>query len=199
MQVDTRGQIPSLREIQSGLTVGLGLAVLAVFLLLTANFQSLRLAMVAVSSVPAVICGVILSLWLTNTTLNVQSFIGAIMAVGVAMANAILLVSIAEQHRKSGDDVRKAAIEGASSRMRAILMTSLAMIAGMMPMALAYGESGQQYAPLGRAVIGGLFAATAVTLLVLPSLFVILQRKANLNSVSLDPNDSASLYYSSSH
>ena len=199
VQVDVRGQIPPLREIQSGLTIGLGLAILAVFLLLTANFQSLRLSLIAVSSVPAVICGVILSLWLTNTTLNVQSFIGAIMAVGVAMANAILLVTIAEQHRKSGDGVRKAAIDGASSRLRAIVMTSLAMIAGMIPMAMAYGESGQQYAPLGRAVIGGLVAATAVTLLVLPSLFVILQRNASLRSASLDPNDPASDCYSLSN
>ncbi|MDX1926446.1 MAG: efflux RND transporter permease subunit [Pirellulaceae bacterium] len=195
VQVETRGQIPPLREMQSGLTIGLGLAVLSVFLLLTANFQSLRLAMIAVSSIPAVICGVLISLWLTNTTLNVQSFIGAIMAVGVAMANAILLVTIAEQHRKSGDEVRYAAIQGAGSRLRAILMTSLAMTAGMIPMALAWGESGQQYAPLGRAVIGGLVAATAVTLLVLPSLFVILQRNANLRSASLDPDDPTSLHY----
>jgi multidrug efflux pump subunit AcrB len=195
VQVETRGQLPPLREMQSGLTIGLGLAVLAVFLLLTANFQSLRLAIIAVSSIPAVICGVMIILWLTNTTLNIQSFIGAIMAVGVAMANSILLVTVAEKHRKAGDEVRQAAMEGAGSRLRAIAMTSLAMIAGMIPMALAFGESGQQYAPLARAVIGGLIAATFVTLLVLPSLFVILQRNANTRSASLDPNDPASFYY----
>ena len=195
IQVETRGQIPPMRDMQNGLAIGLALAVVAVFLLLTANFQSLRLALATVSTVPAVVTGVALMLWLTNTTLNIQSFIGAIMAVGVAMANAILLITFAENRRRSGLTAREAALAGASSRLRAILMTSCAMIAGMLPMALALGEAGQQNAPLGRAVIGGLAAATAATLLILPSVFSLLQERASYDSASLDPNDPDSAHH----
>jgi multidrug efflux pump subunit AcrB len=195
VQIETRGQIPPMREMQSGLTIGLGLAVVAVFLLLTANFQSLKLALAAVSTVPAVIAGVVLMLWVTGTTLNIQSFIGAIMAIGVAMANAILLVTFAEQRRRAGAAATEAAAAGASDRLRAILMTSCAMIAGMIPMAIGLGEAGQQYAPLGRAVIGGLLAATAATLLALPCIFAILQRNAITSSPSLDPHDVNSRFF----
>ncbi len=189
VQVETRGQIPPLGQMQSGLAVGLALAIIAVFLLLTANFQSLGLALVTVSTIPAVVAGVGLMLLATRTTLNVQSFIGAIMAVGVAMANAILLVTFAEQRRCEGLSAAEAAADGAASRLRPILMTSCAMIAGMLPMALAFGESGQQNAPLGRAVIGGLLAATAATLFVLPTVFAILQQHASTVSSSLDPDE----------
>jgi multidrug efflux pump subunit AcrB len=142
-----------------------------------------------------VIVGVVLSLWLTGSTLNVQSFIGAIMAVGVAMANAILLVTFAEQRRQQGAASVDAAVDGAGSRLRAIVMTSAAMIAGMAPMALAWGEAGQQNAPLGRAVVGGLVAATLATLLILPAVFAALQSRAKLGSASLDPTDAASRNY----
>src|SRR4051812_16972303 len=197
VQIETRGQIPPMREMQSGLAIGLGLAVVAIFLLLTANFQSVRLAFIAISTVPAVVAGVALMLLLTGTMLNIQSFIGAIMAIGVAMANAILLVTFAEQRREEGLSAREAAVDGASSRLRAVLMTSCAMIAGMLPMSLALGEAGQQNAPLGRAVIGGLAAATFATLFVLPSLFTIVQRRASTASSSLDPADPHSKYFSS--
>jgi multidrug efflux pump subunit AcrB len=195
VQIETRGQIPPMREMQSGLAVGLGMAVVAVFLLLTANFQSLRLAVVTVATVPGVIAGVVLMLWITGTTLNIQSFIGAIMAIGVAMANAILLVTFAETRRRQGAATNVAAATGAAGRLRAILMTSCAMIAGMLPMALAIGEAGQQNAPLGRSVIGGLLAATAATLLVLPSAFALIQQRADNKSPSLDPNDQRSSHY----
>jgi multidrug efflux pump subunit AcrB len=197
VEIETRGQIPPMREMQSGLTIGLALAVIAVFLLLTANFQSPRLALVTVSTVPAVVAGVVLMLWLTGTTLNIQSFIGAIMAIGVAMANAILLVTFAEGKRREGQPADGAAIVGAGSRLRAILMTSCAMIAGMAPMALALGEAGQQNAPLGRAVIGGLAAATFATLFVLPSVFGWLLAKASTASASLDPGDALSAVFGS--
>jgi multidrug efflux pump subunit AcrB len=197
VQVDVRGQIPPMLEMQSGLASGLGLAVVAVFLLLMANFQSVRLAIVAVSTAPAVVAGVALMLFATRTTLNIQSFIGAIMAVGVAMANAILLVTFAEARRQEGLSARDAAIEGAWSRLRAILMTSCAMIAGMLPMAFAWGEAGQQNAPLGRAVIGGLLAATLATLFVVPTLFAMLQRRVSSASPSLDPDDPHSAHYHS--
>ncbi len=193
--IDIRGQIPPMEEMQLGLTIGLALAVVAVFLLLTANFQSLRLALVTVSTAPAVVAGVVLTLWLTGTTLNIQSFIGSIMAVGVAMANAILLVTFAEQRRLELHNAKAAAVQGAGSRLRAILMTSIAMIAGMLPMALAFGEAGQQNAPLGRAVVGGLVAATLATLFVLPSVFALIQSRASEKSASMDPSDPDSKYY----
>jgi multidrug efflux pump subunit AcrB len=195
IKVDIRGQIPPMDEMSRGLTVGLVVSIVVVFLLLTANFQSIRLSLVAVSSVPAVIAGVLIALWLTNTTLNVQSFIGAIMAIGVAMANAILLVTFAEMRRREEIPAIDAARQGAAGRLRAILMTSCAMIAGMLPMALAFGEAGQQNAPLGRAVVGGLVAATCATLLVLPCVFAILQRRVTKNTASLDPADPNSLHY----
>jgi multidrug efflux pump subunit AcrB len=188
-RIEVRGQIVPMNEMMSGLSVGFVVAILVVFLVLTANFQSVRLALAAISTVPAVIVGVLLMLSLTGTTLNIQSFIGAIMAIGVAMANAILLITFAEHIRRSGHSGSDAAVAGAASRMRAVLMTSCAMIAGMLPMALGLGEAGQQNAPLGRAVIGGLLAATTATLVILPSIFAIFQGRAKSASVSLDPTD----------
>jgi multidrug efflux pump subunit AcrB len=193
--VELRGQIPTLETMQSGLAVGLCLAVVAILLLLTANYQSVRLAVVTMSTVPAVIAGIVLMLYFTRTTLNIQSFIGAIMAIGVAMANSILLVSFSEHRRRETGDPLGAAIGGGASRLRAIMMTSVAMIAGMIPMALAYGEAGQQNAPLGRAVVGGLIAATLATLLILPLVFVLFQKTASRQSASLDPEDPESRYF----
>jgi multidrug efflux pump subunit AcrB len=193
--VEIRGQIPPMQEMQSGLSIGLLLSIVVVFLLLAANFQSIRLSLVTISTIPAVVTGVVVMLYLTNTTVNIQSFIGAIMAVGVAMANAILLVSFAEKRRLEVIDPKFAAVNGAGNRLRAILMTSFAMIAGMLPMALAFGESGQQNAPLGRAVVGGLIAATFATLFLLPLIFAMLQSKASLKSASMDPDDPASRYF----
>jgi multidrug efflux pump subunit AcrB len=187
--VTVRGQVVPLAQMLEGLRTGLLMAVVVIFLLLAANFQSLKLSFLVVSTTPAVIAGVLLMLWATRTTLNIQSFMGAIMAVGVAVANAILLVTFAERSRLTGTEARDAAVEGGRSRLRPILMTSTAMIAGMVPMALGLGEGGQQTAPLGRAVVGGLAAATVATLLVLPSLFSLVQAKAHRRSASLDPDD----------
>jgi multidrug efflux pump subunit AcrB len=198
-KVEVRGQIPPLNEMLGGLAVGLGLAVAVIFLLLAANFQSWRLSLITVSTAPAAIAGVVVMLYVTGTTLNIQSFIGAIMAVGVAMANAILLVTFAENRRRHGEGVLGAAVDGAGSRLRPILMTTCAMMAGMLPMALAFGESGQQNAPLGRAVIGGLAAATAATLFILPSIFALVQGGATMVSASLDPEDPESSFYASAH
>jgi multidrug efflux pump subunit AcrB len=186
---EVRGQIPPMRQMISGLGIGLLLAVVVIFLLLAANFQSWRLAFITVSAAPGVLVGVLVTLLLSGTTLNIQSFIGAIMAIGVAMANAILLVSFAEHHRRAGQPAHEAAISAAGSRLRPILMTSLAMTAGMLPLALALGEAGPQTAPLGRAVIGGLVAATICTLFILPALFALVQAAAPLRSASLDPSD----------
>jgi len=186
-----RGEVQPMTELLGALRVGLVLSVVVIFLLLVANFQSWELAFITVASVPAVMVGVLLALWITGTTLNLESFMGAIMAVGVAVANAILLVTFAERARLAGQNASEAAIAGASSRLRPILMTSLAMIAGMLPMAAGVGESGQQSAPLGRAVVGGLAFATIATLLVLPAVFAIIRGKAGRRSPSLHPDDTA--------
>jgi multidrug efflux pump subunit AcrB len=148
--------------------------------------------LVTVSTTPAVVAGVVVALWLTGSTINIQSFIGAIMGIGVAMANAILLVTFAERERRTCANASVAAVDGAAGRLRPILMTSCAMIAGMVPIALAWGESGPQTAPLGRAVVGGLAAATLATLGVLPAVFALVQSRATTASASLDPADPAS-------
>ena len=184
-----RGQVSALKQIFSELAIGLAQAVVVILLLLTANFQSFRLALIVISSAPAVLVGAILMLLLTGTTLNLESFMGTIMAMGVAVANAILLVTFAEQNRRNGADPVSAARAAAAERLRPVLMTSLAMIAGMIPMALAIGRGSEETAPLGRAVIGGLFAATLATLFLLPTVFGIVQKGASLTSPSLDPED----------
>ncbi|HQZ40455.1 MAG TPA: efflux RND transporter permease subunit [Vicinamibacterales bacterium] len=193
--VTLRGQIAAMNETVTNITAGLGVAVVVIFLLLAANFQSLRLAFVVVSTVPAVLAGVVVMLFATGTTLNVQSFMGTIMAIGVAVANAILLVTFAEQARRQGGSPLVTAIEAAQSRMRPVLMTSAAMIAGMVPMALAFGDGAEATAPLGRAVIGGLAAATLATLIVLPSVYSLVQQSARATSPSLDPDDPESPYW----
>ncbi|MBY0229558.1 MAG: efflux RND transporter permease subunit, partial [Gemmataceae bacterium] len=212
VQVDVRGQVAPMREMfgplafappwrvpytewLKGLSGGLIVAVGVILLLLTAYFQSLRLSLVALAPVPAVLAGVALALFLTRTTLNLQSFMGSIMAIGVAIANAILLVTFAEKYRREGMPAWQAGVEAASARLRPILMTALAMIAGMVPMALGWGEGGGQTAPLGRAVIGGLLAATLATLLVLPAAFALLMSGASKASPSLSPTDPESAYY----
>src|SRR5258707_12556058 len=179
-------------RIYEGLTGGLVLAVVVILLLLTAYFQSLRLSLVVVSTAPAVLAGVVLALLATRTTLNIQSFMGAIMAIGVAVANAILLVTFAERYRRDGRTAIEAGVEGARTRVRPILMTSLAMIAGMIPMALGLGEGGDETAPLGRAVIGGLLASTFATLTLLPAAFALVMGGSSTQSASISPTDPAS-------
>jgi len=151
VNVAVRGQVVPMAQIFSGLELGLLVAVLTIFLLLAGNFQSFRLSLAVTLTIPAVVAGVAVALRVTGTTLNIQSLMGAIMAIGVAVANAILLVTFAERDRVGGARVPDAAVAGAASRLRPILMTSCAMIAGMLPMALGLGEGGSQTAPLGRA------------------------------------------------
>jgi len=189
VSVAVRGQIAPMRELFGGLASGLGVALLAIFLMLAANFQSFRLALAVLLTAPAVIAGVALALQVTHTTLNMQSFMGAIMASGVAVANAILLVTFAERSRAEGAPAHRAAVNGAAGRLRPILMTSCAMIAGMIPMASGLGEGGEQTAPLGRAVIGGLIGATLATLIALPAIFAILQRDKTRTTASIHPDD----------
>ncbi len=191
-----RGQVPVMRQMFSGLGSGLVMAVVVVFLMLTGYFQSLRLAFVSVATTPAVVAGVALALYVSHTTINTQSFMGAIMAVGVAVANAILLVAFAEKARMKGAGAAVGARTGAEERLRAILMMSCAMIAGMIPLALGIGEGAEQSAPMGRAVIGGLAAATIATLLILPVIFEVIMGGAGIVSASIHPDDPASRVYS---
>lgn len=185
VSVTLRGQVPPLKELQSGLQTGLLIAIVTIFLLLVANFQSVRLAFMVLTTIPAALLGVLLALMLTGTTLNLQSFMGAIMSVGVAVANAILLVTFAHRAQLTGLSKRDAALESATTRLRPILMTTLAMIAGMIPMALARSQT----SPLAIATIGGLALATVATLLVLPAVYALLATKT-AKTASLEPIES---------
>jgi multidrug efflux pump subunit AcrB len=185
-----------LTETMGSLESGLLIAVVVIFLMLSANFQSFRVSLVILTAVPAVVLGSILLLLATGSTLNLQSYMGIIMSVGVSIANAVLLVTNAEQLRKeNGGDALKAAREAASIRLRPIIMTSVAMVVGMLPMAIGHGESGEQTSPLGRAVIGGLIFSTITVLVVLPVIFAWAQGKASTQSPSLDPEDEESKHY----
>ena len=193
-----RGQVSALQQIFGELAIGLLAAIGVILLLLTANFQSFKLALIVLSTAPAVLAGSALMLFITGTTLNLESFMGTIMAIGVAVANAILLVSFAEQNRLKGAAAPEAARAAAAERLRPVLMTSVAMIAGMLPMALAFGQGSEETAPLGRAVIGGLFAATIATLFLLPMVFGWVQRNASIRTRSLDPEDPNSQWFEQS-
>jgi multidrug efflux pump subunit AcrB len=177
-----------LTETLASLQNGLLYAILVIFLLLAANYQSFKLSLTVLSTVPAVILGSLAALLMTGATLNLQSYMGMIMSTGVSVANAILIVTNAEKLRLEYHDAKKSAIISASVRLRPILMTSLAMIAGMIPMASGMGEAGEQTAPLGVAVIGGLFASTLAALFVLPQVFAGIQRKTTYESPSLMPD-----------
>jgi multidrug efflux pump subunit AcrB len=187
--VTVRGQIVPLNELLNGFKIGLLVAVIVIALLLTAYFESLRLATIVFAAVPAAIAGAVLSLATTGTTINVQSAMGAIMSIGIAVANAILFTTFAERSRVAGLGSAAAAIAGASSRLRPIIMTTSAMVAGMLPLALGTGAGGEQIAPLARAVVGGLALATVSTLIVLPAVFTLLSRNASTASSSLDPDE----------
>ncbi len=184
---EIKGTSGLLMETLSGLQNGLLVAIVVIFLLLAANYQSFRLSLAVLTTVPAVIVGSLLLLLATGSTLNLQSYMGMIMSTGVSVANAILIVTNAEKLRLDYKDAARAAIVSASIRLRPILMTSLAMIAGMIPIATGLGEAGDQTAPLGRAVIGGLLFSTLAALLILPLVYSIIQRKASLLSPSLLP------------
>ena len=183
--------IDTLDSLQNGLLV----AIVVIFLMLAANFQSFKVSLVVLCTVPAVLVGSLALLMLTGSTLNLQSYMGMIMSVGVSISNAVLLVTNAEELRMRNGDALLSAKEAASVRIRPILMTSVAMVVGMIPMASGLGEGGSQAAPLGRAVIGGLIASTFAALFILPLVFAWVQGKTSTESVSLDPEDKASKFY----
>jgi multidrug efflux pump subunit AcrB len=198
---EVKGMSSLLTETLDSLQNGLMFAILVIFLLLAANYQSFKLSLTVLSTVPAVILGSLTALLLTGSTLNLQSYMGMIMSTGVSVANAILIVTNAETLRLDYKDSTRAAITSASIRLRPILMTSLAMMAGMVPMASGMGEAGEQTAPLGRAVIGGLFASTLAALFILPQVFAWVQQKTTYDSPSLlkDVNVNQSQQLETSH
>lgn len=181
-----RGQIDGMREAFGGLFLGLGLAVLLVYGLMVINFQSWLDPFVMLLALPGAAVGIVVSLFLTGTTLSVASLMGAVMAVGVATANSTLLVSFANDARAAGSSALEAALEAGRERLRPVIMTALAMILGMTPMALNLGEGGEQNAALARAVIGGLFGATAATLFLVPVMYASLKRGAAVRAVDPD-------------
>ena len=190
LKVELKGMSDLLLQTFSSLQNGLLVAIIVILLLLAASYQSFKLSLVALSTIPAVILGSLIFLLLTGATLNLQSYMGIIMAIGVSVANAILIVTNAEALRLKYHDATEAAKVSASIRLRPILMTKgklLAMIAGMIPMATGLGEAGDQTAPLGRAVIGGLIASTAAALFIVPLVYALVQKKSSFNDPSLLP------------
>jgi multidrug efflux pump subunit AcrB len=170
-RVEIRGQSLAMRQSFTTLGEGIILAITLVYLLMVANFQSWREPLIILMAVPGALAGVLWILVITGSTINVESMMGAIMAVGVGVANGNLLIIFANDLRQEGKDAVTAAIEASVTRLRPIIMTALAMILGMLPMALALGEGSEQSAPLGRAVIGGLLVATIMTLFVVPAVY----------------------------
>jgi len=195
LTVELRGMSQTLTDTLSSLQTGLLVAILVIYLMLAANFQSFKVSLVVLSTVPAVLFGSLFLVKITGATLNLQSYMGMIMSVGVSISNAVLLVTNAEELRKHNGDALRSAREAVALRVRPILMTSLAMIVGMIPMASGLGEGGDQTSPLGRAVIGGLLASTFAALFVLPLVFAWVQGNATTDSVSLDPEDKESKFY----
>jgi len=190
------GEVNVLSQTLSGLQSGLLVAIVVIFLMLTAYYQSFKTSLVILGIIPAVVAGSLLSLSLLGSTLNLQSYMGMIMAVGVSVSNAVLIINQAEFFRKEKlENAAESSRLAVASRFRPILMTALAMIAGMIPMALGLGDGGSQVAPLGQAVIGGLVFSTFSSLLVLPFMYSIAYANTQPKKVSLDPDDLHSKYY----
>jgi multidrug efflux pump subunit AcrB len=174
-QVIVRGQVETMRASYVGLLSGLAFSIILVYLLIVVNFQSWLDPFIMISALPAALAGIAWFLFITHTTLSVPALMGTIMCMGVATSNSILVVSFATEKMMEGKDSVSAALEAGFTRFRPVIMTALAMIIGMIPMALGLGDGGEQNAPLGRAVIGGLLFATVSTLLFVPTFFSVVQ------------------------
>ena len=196
-KITVRGQAELLSQTMDELQSGLFVAIVVIFMLLAISFQSFRLSLITLSIIPTVIAGSLLFLFFTGKTLNIQSYMGIIMAVGVAISNAILYITNALKYQKQNNP--QAYLLGATNRLRPILMTSFAMIAGMIPMALGLGEVGEQTAPLGIAVIGGLIFSAISTLIFLPLMYSKTMGHHAYQNPSLDPDDKGSRYFIASH
>jgi multidrug efflux pump subunit AcrB len=172
-EIVIRGQVQTMQSSFLGLEFGLVMSVVLVYLLIVVNFQSWLDPFIIITALPGALAGILWMLFVTHTTINVPALTGAVMCIGVATANSILLISFARERMDEGMDPIRAAIEAGYTRMRPVIMTALAMIIGMVPLATGFGEGGEQNAPLGRAVIGGLLFATVATLFFVPVVFSI--------------------------
>jgi multidrug efflux pump subunit AcrB len=181
-----RGQVESMDESFVGLGLGLAFAVLLVYLLMVVNFQSWLDPFIILTALPGAAAGILWSLFGTGTTVSVPALMGGIMTVGVATANSILMVTFANDRRAEGRTAYQAAMDAGATRLRPVVMTAFAMIVGMLPMSLGLGDGGEQNAPLGRAVIGGLLVATAYTLFFVPIVYSILRRREPSSVVDAD-------------
>jgi CzcA family heavy metal efflux pump len=177
-QITMRGQVESMRTSFMGLGLGIVFAILLVYIILVVNFQSWLDPLIIIMALPGALAGIVWMLFVTHTTFTVPSLMGAIMAMGVATANSVLLITFADDQRQAGRTATEAAVDAGFARLRPVCMTALAMIIGMLPMALGLGEGGEQNAPLGRAVIGGLLVATFFTLVIVPLIYSILRQGA---------------------
>jgi multidrug efflux pump subunit AcrB len=173
---ETRGQVGTMRESFTGMGYGLIFAIILVYFIMVVNFQSWSDPFIVLMAVPGALAGILLMLFFTRTTVSVPALMGAIMSIGVGTANSILLVVFANDLRREGADAMTAAYQAGRTRLRPVIMTAVAMLAGMIPMAMGIGEGGEQNAPLGRAVIGGLMFATAATLFVVPAVYSLLRK-----------------------
>ncbi len=187
--VRVRGQVETMKSSYLGLLFGLVFAILLVYLLIVVNFQSWLDPFIIITALPAALAGIVLFLFTTRTTLSVPALMGAIMCMGVATANSILVVSFAKERLLDHGDAIMAATEAGAIRFRPVCMTALAMIIGMVPMALGAGEGGEQNAPLGRAVIGGLLLATVATLIFVPAVFSLLHGRRGQKQAAMEPAD----------
>ena len=196
VSVWTEGTLQLLDDTLDSLAMGLLAAVLAIFLMLSAYYQSFKVPFVVLSVIPSVIVGSLVLIFITGSTLNLQSYMGMIMSIGVSVSNAVLLINQAEYYRKHYHiSALHSARMAAASRLRPVLMTALAMLAGMIPMAIGIGEGSEQVAPLGRAVIGGIIASTLTILLLVPHFFAAVMSNAGHSNPSLDPEDEESKFF----
>jgi multidrug efflux pump subunit AcrB len=185
-RVIVRGQVQTMNASFVGLLGGLFFSIVLVYLLIVVNFQSWMDPFIIIAALPAALAGIVWFLFLTHTTLSVPALTGSIMCMGVATANSILVVSFAKEQMQAAMTATEAALAAGFTRFRPVLMTALAMIIGMVPMALGLGEGGEQNAPLGRAVIGGLLLATLSTLFFVPTFFSLVHAKDRQKTVNLD-------------
>jgi multidrug efflux pump subunit AcrB len=185
ISVTLSGQVDSMRESYAGLFTGIALAIILVYLFLVMNFQSWIDPLIVLMAVPFALGGVLWMLYLSQTPMSVPALMGTLMCIGLTTANSILVVSFANQRMDAGDDPLRAAASAGYTRLRPVLMTASAMILGMVPMALGVGEGGEQNAPLGRAVIGGLLFATFATLIFVPTMYRLLRRRPTTATDSL--------------
>jgi multidrug efflux pump subunit AcrB len=185
--IDVRGQVTTMHDSFIGLYLGLAFSMVLVYLLMVVNFQSWTSPFIIITALPCALAGIVWMLFLTGTTLSVPALMGAIMCMGVATANSVLVVTFANERLEEYKDSYRAALEAGYARLRPVLMTAMAMIIGMVPMALGLGEGGEQNAPLGRAVIGGLIFATVATLFFVPTVFMIIRRRTHFQTTESSP------------